>query len=45
MTAARVRPNALAGIALVIGASACFSALDTATKYVSAWVPLLMGLW
>jgi drug/metabolite transporter (DMT)-like permease len=39
------RPNALAGIALVIGAGACFSALDTTTKYVSASVPLLMALW
>ena len=38
-------PNALAGIALVLGASACFSALDTTTKYVSASVPLLMALW
>jgi drug/metabolite transporter (DMT)-like permease len=39
------RPHALAGIALVVGASACFSALDTTTKYVSASVPLLMALW
>jgi drug/metabolite transporter (DMT)-like permease len=39
------RPHALAGIALVVGASACFSALDTTTKLVSASVPLLMGLW
>jgi drug/metabolite transporter (DMT)-like permease len=39
------RPNALAGIALVTGASACFSALDTTTKYVSMSVPLLMALW
>jgi drug/metabolite transporter (DMT)-like permease len=39
------RPHALAGIALVVGASACFSALDTTTKYVSAGVPLLMALW
>jgi len=39
------RPNALAGIALVIGASACFSTLDTTTKVVSASVPLLMALW
>lgn len=38
-------PNALAGIALVVGASACFAALDTTTKYVSAAVPLLMALW
>ncbi|HXE47181.1 MAG TPA: EamA/RhaT family transporter, partial [Ramlibacter sp.] len=35
----------LAGIALVLGACACFSALDTTTKYVSASVPLLMALW
>jgi drug/metabolite transporter (DMT)-like permease len=39
------QPNALAGIALVVGASACFAALDTTTKYVSATVPLLMALW
>ena len=38
-------PDALAGIALVIGASACFAALDTTTKWVSAAVPLLMALW
>ncbi|WP_287067590.1 MULTISPECIES: DMT family transporter [Ramlibacter] len=35
----------LAGIALVVAAAACFSALDTTTKYVSAGVPLLMALW
>jgi drug/metabolite transporter (DMT)-like permease len=35
----------LAGIALVLAAGACFSALDTTTKYVSASVPLLMALW
>ncbi|MBI2771907.1 MAG: DMT family transporter [Burkholderiales bacterium] len=34
-----------AGIALVAAAGACFAALDTTTKYVSAWVPLLMALW
>ena len=39
------RPNALAGIALVIGAGACFAALDTTTKYVGAAVPLLMAIW
>jgi drug/metabolite transporter (DMT)-like permease len=33
------------GILLVLGACACFSALDTTTKYVSASVPLLMALW
>ncbi len=38
-------PRALAGIVLVVAAAACFSALDTTTKYVSAWVPLLMALW
>jgi drug/metabolite transporter (DMT)-like permease len=39
------RPHALAGIALVVGASACFAALDTTTKVVSAAVPLLLALW
>jgi drug/metabolite transporter (DMT)-like permease len=38
-------PHALAGIALVVAASACFAALDTTTKYVSLAVPLLMALW
>jgi drug/metabolite transporter (DMT)-like permease len=37
--------RALAGIALVIGAVACFAVLDTTTKYVSASVPLLLALW
>lgn len=49
MSAAGAAPlrksGALLGIALVVGASACFSALDTTTKYVSTWVPLLMALW
>ena len=35
----------LAGIALVLGAVACFAVLDTTTKIVSASVPLLMALW
>lgn len=39
------RPHALAGIGLVVGASACFAALDTTTKSISASVPLLMALW
>jgi drug/metabolite transporter (DMT)-like permease len=30
---------------MVVGASTCFAVLDTTTKYVSAWVPLLMALW
>jgi drug/metabolite transporter (DMT)-like permease len=30
---------------MVLGACACFAALDTTTKYVSATVPLLMALW
>ena len=38
-------PRALAGIALVVAAVACFGALDTTTKYVSVSVPLLMALW
>jgi drug/metabolite transporter (DMT)-like permease len=37
--------SALAGIALVTAACACFSVLDTTTKFVSASVPLLMALW
>ncbi|MGE4240585.1 DMT family transporter [Ramlibacter sp.] len=37
--------KALAGIALAIAACACFSTLDTTTKYISAAVPLLMALW
>jgi drug/metabolite transporter (DMT)-like permease len=37
--------RALAGIGLVVGASACFSALDTTTKAISASIPLLMALW
>lgn len=35
----------LAGIALVVAAVACFAALDTTTKFISASVPLLMALW
>ena len=35
----------MTGILLVLGACACFSALDTTTKFVSASVPLLMALW
>ena len=42
---AQPRPNALAGIWLVLAASACFSTLDTLTKYISTAVPVLMGLW
>ncbi len=38
-------PRALAGIALVIAAVACFAVLDTTTKYISLSVPLLMALW
>ena len=37
--------RALAGIALGVGACACFSLLDTTTKFVSASVPILMALW
>lgn len=41
----RGAPNALAGIALVVAATACFATLDTTTKHVSAGVPVLMALW
>jgi drug/metabolite transporter (DMT)-like permease len=37
--------STLAGIALVVGAGACFSVLDTTTKFISTSVPLLMALW
>ena len=39
------RPHPLAGIALVVAASACFAALDTTTKFVTATVPVLLALW
>jgi drug/metabolite transporter (DMT)-like permease len=41
----RAGSSELLGISLVLGASACFSALDTTTKVVGASVPLLMALW
>jgi drug/metabolite transporter (DMT)-like permease len=37
--------STLAGIAMVVGAGACFSVLDTTTKFISTSVPLLMALW
>lgn len=37
--------SALAGIALVIVAVACFAVLDTTTKWTTIGVPLLMALW
>ena len=37
--------HALAGIALVISAVACFATLDTTTKFITTGVPLLMALW
>ena len=36
---------ALSGIGLTVAAMACFATLDTATKFVSTSVPLLMALW
>jgi drug/metabolite transporter (DMT)-like permease len=47
VSASRVAPrrSGLAGIALVVAACACFSSLDTTTKYISTSVPLLMALW
>lgn len=38
-------PHALAGIALLITAVACFALLDTTTKAVTLSVPVLMALW
>lgn len=37
--------QALAGIALVVAAVACFATLDTTTKYVCLSVPVLFALW
>ena len=34
-----------AGVALVIAACACFAALDTGSKYVSATVPMMQVIW
>ena len=46
MTASSSPPHhALAGIALLVAAVACFAVLDTATKFVTLGVPLLMALW
>ncbi|MDF2464616.1 MAG: putative transporter [Ramlibacter sp.] len=50
MSSERTRPalgprSTLAGIALVVGAGACFAVLDTTTKFISMSVPLLMALW
>ena len=41
----RTPPDALAGIALLLAALACFAVLDTTTKLISLSVPLLMALW
>ncbi len=38
-------PNAVAGIALLITAVACFAVLDTTTKAVSVSVPVVMAMW
>lgn len=37
--------NALAGIVLVLAAGACFSTLDTASKYVVATTSIVVALW
>ena len=39
------RGTVLGGVTMAVAAVACFAALDTTTKYVSASVPLLMALW
>lgn len=44
-TAAAVHSRALAGIALLIAAVACFAVLDTTTKRVTTEVPLLIAVW
>ncbi|MFC5522957.1 DMT family transporter [Polaromonas jejuensis] len=42
---ARTPPHALAGIALLVAALACFAVLDTTTKAITLSVPVLMALW
>lgn len=44
-SAARGGRHVLSGIAMGVGACACFAALDTTTKFTSVSVPLLMALW
>ena len=41
----RESERTLAGIALVLGAVACFAVLDTAAKISTAAVPILMAIW
>ncbi len=43
--APRTPPHALAGIALLVAAVACFAVLDTTTKAITVSVPVLMALW
>ncbi len=45
MAAAQGHHHPLAGIALVVGATACFASLDTTTKFVGATVPMVIALW
>ena len=42
---ARSAPHALAGIALLVAAVACFAVLDTSAKFIALTVPVLMALW
>jgi drug/metabolite transporter (DMT)-like permease len=41
----RTPPHALAGIALLVAAVACFAVLDTTTKAITLSVPVLMAMW
>ncbi|NWF45674.1 DMT family transporter [Hydrogenophaga sp. D2P1] len=47
MSAAVARPGAQAalGITFLVMAVACFAVLDTAVKYVGAYVPILVAVW
>jgi drug/metabolite transporter (DMT)-like permease len=42
---ARAAPAALAGIAFVVSAVACFAVLDTTVKYVGATVSVVVSVW
>jgi drug/metabolite transporter (DMT)-like permease len=39
------RKHALIGISLLLMAMACFAVLDTTTKHVTAFVPIVMAIW
>ena len=45
MPASRSGAQVALGIAFLVCAVACFAVLDTAVKYVGAWVPIMVAVW